>query len=154
MTNLDFFSSKTYTHSTGHSCAFRQWRSTHSHCRWVHGYSLQFEFTFGGSELDERNWVVDFGGLADLKVWLKHMFDHTLVIAADDPHLEKLAALADYDLADVRIVPNVGCERFAEMCFHKAQELIHQTYGDRCWVQEVTVREHDANSATVRRRAE
>jgi 6-pyruvoyltetrahydropterin/6-carboxytetrahydropterin synthase len=154
MTKLDFYSSKTYTHATGHSCAFRQWRSTHSHCRLIHGYSLQFQFTFGSSMLDERNWVVDFGGLSELKAWLNHMFDHTLVIAEDDPHRDKLAALADHDLADIRILPSVGCERFAEMCFHKAQEIIQSKYGDRCWVQEVTVREHESNSATVRRSAE
>ena len=84
--NKRFYSGKTYTHATGHSCAFRQWKAD-SHCNLIHGYALQFEFTFGGDELDERNWIVDFGGLKPLKEWLKHMFDHTYLVATNDPEL-------------------------------------------------------------------
>ena len=91
-----FYSGKTYTHATGHSCAFRQWRAD-SHCNLIHGYALQFEFTFGGSELDERNWIVDFGGLKPLKEWLKHMFDHTYLVAEDDPELDTFVDLAKKD---------------------------------------------------------
>ena len=82
-----YYSGKTYAHNTGHSCAFRQWRAD-SHCNLIHGYALQFEFLFGGEELDERNWIVDFGGLKPLKEWLKYMFDHTYLLASDDPEFE------------------------------------------------------------------
>ena len=41
-----------------------------------------------------------------------------------------------------------GCERFAELTFDKASSIIDELYGDRCWVESVTVREHEANSAT------
>ena len=118
-----FYSGKTYTHATGHSCAFRQWRAD-SHCNLIHGYALQFEFTFGGSELDERNWIVDFGGLKPLKIWLKHMFDHTYLVAEDDPELDTFVDLAKKDLVDLRIVSATGCERFAEMAFDKADEIV------------------------------
>ena len=143
-----FYSGKTYTHATGHSCAFRQWRAD-SHCNLIHGYALQFEFTFGGSELDERNWIVDFGGLKPLKEWLKHMFDHTYLVAEDDPELDTFVDLAKKDLVDLRIVSATGCERFAEMAFDKADEIVKELTDGRCWVQRVTVREHEANSATV-----
>ena len=79
----EFLSGKTYTHATGHSCAFRQHRAD-THCNLIHGYALQFELQFGSSNLDFRNWVVDFGGLKDLKAWLKYMFDHTYLVADDD----------------------------------------------------------------------
>ena len=49
------------------SAAFRQWRSTHSHCQFIHGYNLTADITFECDNLDERNWVMDFGGLKDLK---------------------------------------------------------------------------------------
>ena len=65
MVNKRFYSAKIYLHATGHSYAFRQWRAD-SHCNLIHGYALQFELKFGG-ELDERNWIVDFGGLKSLK---------------------------------------------------------------------------------------
>ena len=142
-----FYSGKTYTHATGHSCAFRQWRAD-SHCNLIHGYALQFEFTFGGDSLDERNWIVDFGGLKPLKEWLKYMFDHTYLVAEDDPEMETILMLADKKLIDVRQVTATGCERFAEMAFDKADEIVKELTDGRCWVQKVTVREHEANSAT------
>jgi len=143
-----FYSGKTYAHNTGHSCAFRQWRAD-SHCNLIHGYALQFEFVFGGNELDERNWIVDFGGLKPLKEWLKYMFDHTYLVAEDDPEMETVLMLADKKLIDVRQVTATGCERFAEMAFDKAEEIVRELTNGRCWVQRVTVREHEANSATV-----
>jgi 6-pyruvoyltetrahydropterin/6-carboxytetrahydropterin synthase len=145
-----FTSGKTYTHATGHSCAFRQWKAD-SHCNLIHGYALQFELQFGGKALDEKNWIVDFGGLKPLKEWLKQQFDHTYLVAKDDPELETFIDLAKKDLVDLRIVDAVGCERFAESVFDKAQEIIDDLYGDRCWVESVTVREHESNSATCRR---
>ena len=126
-----FLSGKTYTHSTGHSCAFRQWRAD-SHCNLIHGYALQFELTFGSAELDEKNWVVDFGGLKELKEWLKHMFDHTYLVAKDDPEMETVELLQQASLIDMRVVEAVGCERFAELTFDKASSIIADKYGDRC----------------------
>lgn len=143
-----FYSGKTYAHNTGHSCAFRQWRAD-SHCNLIHGYALQFEFVFGGTELDERNWIVDFGGLKPLKEWLKQMFDHTYLVAEDDPEMDTVLMLQDRGLIDMRVVPATGCERFAEMAFDKAEEIVSKLTDGRCWVQSVTVREHEANSATV-----
>ena len=148
MATKRFLSGKTYTHSTGHSCAFRQWRAD-SHCNLIHGYALQFELQFGSRSLDEKNWVVDFGGLKELKEWLKHMFDHTYLIATDDQHFDTFVELADKNLVDLREVEAVGCERFAELTFDKASSIIADKYGDRCWVESVTVREHESNSATV-----
>ena len=62
-----FESGKVYAHNTGHSCAFRQWKAD-SHCNLIHGYALQFELTFGSDKLDNRNWVVDFGGLKERRL--------------------------------------------------------------------------------------
>ena len=149
MVNKRFYSGKTYSHATGHSCAFRQWRAD-SHCNLIHGYALQFELKFGG-ELDDRNWIVDFGGLKPLKEWLKYMFDHTYLVAEDDPELETVKMLQEKNLIDMRLVPAVGCERFAEQVFDYAQDLVNDLTDGRCWVQECTVREHEHNSATGER---
>ena len=81
-----YFSTKTYGHNIGLSACFRQ-PNAHSHCKFLHGYSLQFKFTFGCEHLDERNWVVDFGCFKrnGVKDWFKNQFDHTTCIAEDDP---------------------------------------------------------------------
>ena len=47
-----YTSTKTYGHNIGLSAVFRQPHADHSHCRFLHGYSLQFKFVFGCNELD------------------------------------------------------------------------------------------------------
>lgn len=131
------------------SCAFRQWRAEHSHCRYIHGYQLIAKFWFGGSELDERNWLVDFGGLKTLKAKLQNIFDHTTCVAADDPELETFKELDRKGVIQLRIFEKgVGIERTAEVVFNVAQEFITSITQGRCWVEKVEVFEHEDNSAT------
>ena len=145
---MAFYSTKTYDHNEGLSCAFRQWRAKDSHCRWVHGYALAVKFTFGAKELDDRNWVQDFGGLKEIKSWLKQNFDHTTCIAEDDPELETFRGLEDLDLIDLNVLPGVGCEKFAEYIYNHVSKIIDD---DNKWLESVEVREHGANSAIYKR---
>lgn len=132
------------------SCAFRQWKADHSHCHFVHGYRLQAKFWFECKELDNKNWVVDFGGLKELKTVLEKQFDHTLCVAADDPLLDMFKQLHDKGGCDLRIMPDgVGIERTAEWCFRAADDIIRKQTDGRCWVAKVEVWEHDKNSAVV-----
>ena len=156
MTNKIFYSTKTYNNDRGLSCCFRQWRSTHSHCSLLHGYSIGIKLIFGCESLDDRNWVFDFGGLKDFKAWADHMFDHTLVIAADDPHLDSMVdtlGANGLNIADIRIVPGVGCERFAELAFDKMTSIIDEARANgkllnpTSFLESVEVFEHGANSA-------
>lgn len=144
-----FLSSKKYGHERGLSTAFRQWKAE-SHCKFMHGYSLEFEFVFGTHELDENNWVVDFGGLKDLESWLKLNFDHKTLVASDDPMYSVFLNLHENQIIDMVTVEATGCEMFAKIAMNHAQELIQNITRDRCWVESVTVREHGANSATCR----
>ena len=148
---MAFYSTKTYDHNEGLSCAFRQWRATHSHCRLIHGYALAVKFTFGAKKLDDRNWVQDFGGLKDIKKWLKHMFDHTLCVAEDDPELERFKELEKNDIVDLRIIPAVGCEKFAEFIYNYVAKIIKDESQGRVWLDSVEVCEHGANSAIYTR---
>ena len=145
-----FFSSKKYGHERGLSAAFRQWR-TDSHCKFMHGYSFEFEFVFGASELDDNNWVVDFGSLKDLEAWLRINFDHKTLVAIDDPMYSDFEKMHQSGVIDMVTVEATGCEMFAKMAMEYASELIQKLNGERCWVESVTVREHGANSATCRR---
>lgn len=143
-----FRSTKTLGTDRGLSCCFRQWAAD-SHCHLVHGYALGFRFTFAGEQLDHRNWIVDFGpgGFGGIKKWLEYMFDHTLLIAENDPHRKELENLGALGLADVRIVPGAGCELTAKFVWEKAQEIINEATKGRCWVESVEVFEHGSNSA-------
>jgi 6-pyruvoyltetrahydropterin/6-carboxytetrahydropterin synthase len=130
------------------SCAFRQPKANHSHCRFLHGYRLTAKFWFSTNQLDENHWVVDFGGLGHLKKVLKHQFDHTTCIASDDPVLPILEELQKADACDLRVMPNgTGIERIAEYCHTTANEIIKEQTEGRCWVAKVEVFEHENNSA-------
>ena len=147
-----FYSTKTYGNDRGLSCCFRQWRSTHSHCSLLHGYSIGVKVIFECESLDERNWVMDFGGLKEFKKWLEHMFDHTLLIAEDDPHKDLFLNLPQ-DTASIRLVPAVGCERFAEMAYNELAKIIANSVTNgtalnpTVRVKSVEVFEHGANSS-------
>ena len=52
---MPHYSTKTYGHNIGLSAVFRQPHADHSHCKFLHGYSLAFKFTFGCSDLDNKN---------------------------------------------------------------------------------------------------
>jgi 6-pyruvoyltetrahydropterin/6-carboxytetrahydropterin synthase len=129
------------------SCAFRQWRAD-SHCKFIHGYRLISKFWFGCDRLDDKNWVVDFGGLKELKQVLEKQFDHTFCVSADDPQLEMFKQLHSAGTCDLRIMEKgVGIERTAEWCFDVADAHVRGITKNRCWVDRVEVWEHDKNSA-------
>ena len=146
----NFLCTKKYGHERGLSSAFRHWRAD-SHCRFMHGYSLEFEFVFGANELDENNWVVDFGGLKPLETWLRLNFDHKTLVALDDPMFSVFEEIHESEVIDMVTVEATGCEMFARMAMEYSSGLIQKIYGNRCWVDSVTVREHGANSATCKR---
>jgi 6-pyruvoyltetrahydropterin/6-carboxytetrahydropterin synthase len=141
---------------------------------------------------------MDFGGLKEFKEWLEHMFDHTLLVAEDDPQLDKIVALGWpthtdvpynpyhgsgellldtthkelliqqklyskplepnlFPIADIRVVPAVGCERFAELAFDRLSKILAEDLAagtllnPTVRVKSVEVFEHAANSAIVER---
>ncbi len=131
------------------SCAFRQWRATHSMCQYIHGYQLKAKLWFGCNNLDDKNWSVDFGGLKELKNRLKETFDHTTTVAVDDPKLELFKQLDAEGIIQLKIFENgVGIERCAEFVYELANKFIHTKTDGRCWVDKVEVFEHEDNSAT------
>lgn len=140
-------STKTYGHEIGLSACFRQWRA-HSHCRFFHGYALSFKFVFEAAELDQNNWVVDFGSLKSLKGQLEDQFDHKTLVAQDDPMLDEIHRLHLLGLAQVREVESVGCEAFAMYGYNLAAIwLVDNGYHPRVRMVSCEVREHAGNSA-------
>ena len=139
----------------GYSTVFRQWRAEGTHCRFLHGYGISFKITFEG-ELDERNWVWDFGGMKRAKTkiddmnpkeWMDHMFDHTYLIAQDDPILQTAIILNDEGIAQVRVVPATGAEQFAKFIYDKVNTFVLEETNNRVRVVSVEFKEHAKNSA-------
>ena len=139
----------------GFSCCFRQWKAETTHCRFLHGYGVSFRVTFEG-DLDHRNWVWDFGGMKRAKTkidgmspkeWMDYMFDHTVIVAEDDPYVNTLLQLDNANIAQVRIVPATGADKFAEFIYHKLNEFVNIETQGRVRVAQVEFMEHGKNTA-------
>jgi len=146
---MKYISTKTYKHLG--PVAYRQWRAD-SHCNLIHGYALSFHFEFECDTLDARNWCMDFGGLKPLKSLLEDWFDHTLLVAEDDPMFKELTRLGELELAKITVVSKTGCEGLADFLYEYVNTIFLPTYygkgeADRVWCCKVEVRETDSNMA-------
>tara|TARA_R110000765_G_scaffold407760_1_gene505227 strand:- start:20 stop:397 length:378 start_codon:yes stop_codon:yes gene_type:complete len=121
----------------------------------MHGYGVSFRVTFEG-RLDHRNWVWDFGGMKRAstqidglspKAWMDYMFDHTVIIADDDPHKLDFLEMDTAGVAQVRVVPATGAEKFAEYIFHKLNNFVKTETKERVIVKSVEFMEHNKNTA-------
>lgn len=140
----------------GYSTVFRQWKAETTHCKFLHGYAVSFRVWFEG-ELDERNWVWDFGGMKRAKNTIQGMspkdyfawlLDHTMIIAEDDPFLESFKRMDEAGVVQLRILPATGCEKFAEYLYGVINEFLALETNNRVRAIKVEVYEHDRNSAS------
>ena len=142
----------------GFSTVFRQWKAKETHCRFVHGYGISFKVYFEG-ELDHRNWVWDFGGMKRAKTlidgkqpkaWMDWMFDHTVIVAKDDPYINSFNNLHASGVIQLREVEATGAEKFAEFIFKKLNSFVDEETDGRVRVVEVEFMEHGKNTAIYR----
>ena len=141
---------------SGFTCCFRQWKAVETHCKYLHGYAVSFKVIFEG-ELDHKNWVWDFGGMKRAKnlidgmqpkAWMDYMFDHTVIIAEDDPQLAGYFKKLDRNgTIQLRVIEAVGAEKFAEYIFNKVNEFVIKETEGRVEVIKVKFMEHGKNAA-------
>ena len=139
----------------GYSTVFRQWKAEGTHCKFLHGYAVSFRVWFEG-ELDERNWVWDFGGMKRAKNTIQGMspkdyfawlLDHTTIVAQDDPFLDEFKKLDEQGVIQLRVLPYTGCERFAEYLYNVINDFLSKETAGRVKAAKVEVYEHERNSA-------
>jgi 6-pyruvoyltetrahydropterin/6-carboxytetrahydropterin synthase len=85
----------------------------------------------------------------DYFAWL---LDHTTIVAMDDPYMETFKKMDEDGVIQLRIVPAVGCERFAEFLYHKINRFLREETGGRVKASKVEVYEHERNSASYEER--
>ena len=137
-----FTCSKTYSDIP---FAHRQHRHA-GHCRLIHGHNWSFTFTFGCSELDEKEFVVDFGALGFLKRWIEDQFDHAYVYGRGDEESERI--LTDYPhLFKALQIEIPSTEGLAQYVFENVKRLLNKEFGDRVTLHSVSVAEDGKNSA-------
>ena len=139
----------------GFSTVFRQWKAETTHCRFLHGYGISFKVYFEG-ELDHRNWVWDFGGMKRAKTkidgkspkeWMDYMFDHTVIIAKDDPGMGGWETMNKLGVIQLRVIEATGAEKFAEYLYQKLSYFVEQETDGRVKVTKVKFMEHNKNAA-------
>ena len=140
----------------GYSTCFRQWKAEDTHCKFLHGYAISFKVWFEG-ELDYRNWVWDFGGMKRSKTQIKglspkdyfnYLLDHTVVVAQDDPYLDKFIQMDKDGIIQLRVIPATGCEKFAEYLYEAINKFLFEETNGRVKAVKVEVYEHERNSAS------
>ena len=139
----------------GFSTVFRQWKAEGTHCRFLHGYGVSFRVWFEG-ELDERNWVWDFGGMKrakgtidgkNPKEWMDYMFDHTTIVATDDPGIGGFRTMDELGIIQLRELEAVGAEQFAKYIYDKLNNFVQEETNGRVSVVRVEFMEHSKNTA-------
>jgi 6-pyruvoyltetrahydropterin/6-carboxytetrahydropterin synthase len=140
----------------GYSTCFRQWRADGTHCKFLHGYAVSFRVWFEG-DLDQRNWVFDFGGMKRAKTQIAGMspkdyfdwlLDHTTIVAQDDPYLANFIQMEKDGIIQLRILSATGCERFAQYLYNIINTFLDEETEGRVKATKVEVYEHERNSAS------
>jgi len=95
--------------------------------------------------------VIDFGGLKELKWKLEEWFDHTLLVAMDDPQYDELMKLGELGLARITEVERTGCEGISAFLYEYINTIYLPQIGekDRVWCTKVQTRETGSNMAMV-----
>ena len=81
------------------------------------------------------------------KEWMDYTFDHTMIIAEDDPELKAFQQMDAAGVAQVRVIPATGAEKFAEFIFNKLNSFVLEETEGRVRVTKVKFMEHGKNAA-------
>jgi len=82
------------------------------------------------------------------KEYFAWLLDHTTIVAEDDPRLDLFRLMDDDGIIQLRVIPAVGCERFAEFLYNKINEFLVLETNGRVKATKVEVYEHEKNSAS------
>lgn len=131
------------------SVALRQHKASHSHCQLLHGYAFKIKVWFSSDDLDDMNWVVDFGGFKHmgLRQWLDDLLDHTTLIERDDPYLPLFQEMNMSGIIKLVVMDKMGCENLSKLVFDKFNDTLSRQDAGRSRVIKVEVFENDKNSA-------
>lgn len=139
------FTSTKYFHEIG-PCAYRNWKSD-SECYKLHGYDRSFRFLFGCKNLDKQGFVVDFGGLKEIKRQLEYWFDHTVILQADDPLVGIFRQLQSLGHCELRTFPLISCEGLGQYVAEYVDSMLQKSTQGRAWVISCEMIEATKNSS-------
>ncbi len=80
---------------------------------------------------------------------LRDQFDHTTLIAADDPQRDLFELLADRGVIDLRIMDDTGMAGSAAWVFETTERLVGMATAGRVWVSRIKARESRNSTLTL-----
>jgi 6-pyruvoyltetrahydropterin/6-carboxytetrahydropterin synthase len=82
------------------------------------------------------------------KQWMDYMFDHTTVIAPDDPEVELFKEMDKKGIVQLRLLEGpVGAEQFAKFIYGKLNTFVQEETNGRVRIVQVEFFENERNSA-------
>ena len=133
--------------------AHRHWKAG-THCAYIHGYARSTEITIGCDVLDERGWVIDLGGLRDIRKFLEAAWDHRLLVADDDPLLADLRTLEAKGALSLNVMDSTkgwspALEGSCQYIYDHAQPIVHAASKGRARIVKIEIWEKGDNRAAV-----
>jgi 6-pyruvoyl-tetrahydropterin synthase len=128
-------------------CCHRSWANQGKRF-FLHGCERSFEVEFACAET-ESDTVVDSTAVRVIRAALRYQFDHTTLIAADDPQRELFKLLAERGVIDLRIMDNTGMEGSAAWVFDTAERIAGLATAGRVWVSRIKARESRNHVVTL-----
>jgi 6-pyruvoyltetrahydropterin/6-carboxytetrahydropterin synthase len=95
------------------SCAFRHWRGD-QRLGSMHGYALAITLRMRTTRSEPgAAGLVDFSKFGSIKQLLQNQFDHTLLVADDDPEAATFVGFGERTGTRVHLMPNVALDGIA-----------------------------------------
>ncbi len=118
-------------------CCHRSWAKRGKRV-FLHGYERTFKIEFACAETEPgTGLVLKNSSVKAVRAALQYQFDHTTLIAEDDPERDLFELLADRGVIDMRIMDTTGVEGSAAWVFDTAQRIVDLATGGRVWVSRV-----------------
>lgn len=130
-------------------CCHRSW-TNEGRPFFLHGYERTFEIEFACAQTESgTGLVLDPDALEEVRAALQKQFDHTTLIAADDPERDLFELLADRGVIDLRIMDTTGMEGSAAWVFDTVESIVVRITQGRVWVSQIKARESQSNGVTL-----
>jgi 6-pyruvoyl-tetrahydropterin synthase len=130
-------------------CCHRSWANQGKRF-FLHGYERTFEVEFACAETEpDTGEVVDSIAVREIRAALRYQFDHTTLIAVDDPQRDLFELLAERGVIDLRIMDNTGMEGSAAWVFDAAEQIVGPATAGRVWASRVKARESRNHVVTL-----
>jgi 6-pyruvoyltetrahydropterin/6-carboxytetrahydropterin synthase len=130
-------------------CCHRSWANPGKRF-FLHGYERTFEIEFACAETEPDTGLVLYpNALKEVQEVLRKQFDHTTLIAMNDPDRDLFELLADRGVIDLRVMENTGIGGSAAWVFDTVDSIVGKATRGRVWVSRIKARESDTNRVTL-----